>query len=111
MLLIFRRTNRRVAAMRVFLVTMFLVAITALAAPAQAGCFAVYKAKRDKPLKLHYGVMQLDISPCTMSAGVKRTVALRLMAAGWTLLQVQSVFDDSGLESKKRDAGQYFLRF
>lgn len=88
-----------------------LVALAWLAAPAHAACYADYKAKRDNPLQLHYGVIQIDSTPCAMSNTVQSTVAGRLKAAGWQLLQVQSVFDDAGLEKRKRDAGQYFLRF
>ncbi len=79
--------------------------------PLQAACFADYKASRDNPLKLHYGVIQIDTNPCAMSNDVQRIVAQRLGAAGWKLLQVQSVFTDSGLGRRKTDAGQYFLRF
>ena len=87
------------------------LALVLLATPLHAACYADYKASRDNPLKLHYGVIQIDTNPCTMSDSVQRTVAGRLGAAGWKLLQVQSVFDDSGLEQRKRDAGNYFLRF
>lgn len=79
--------------------------------PAAAACFADYKAKQGSPLRLHYGVIQLDISPCELSNAVETTVKERIAAEGWTLLQVQSVFDDSGLESRKQDAGKFFLRF
>ena len=82
-----------------------------LALPAEAACYADYKAKQENPLKLHYGVVQVDISPCAMSDSVASQVRQRLQAAGWQLLQVQSVFDDSGLGRRKQDAGQYFLRF
>jgi len=80
-------------------------------APLHAACFADYKASRDNPLKLHYGVIQIDANPCAMSGAVQRMVAQRLSAAGWKLLQVQSVFADDGLGRRKTDAGQYFLRF
>ncbi|MCG6884776.1 MAG: hypothetical protein LJE62_13580 [Silicimonas sp.] len=83
----------------------------AFACPVQAACYADYKAKQENPLKLHYGVVQVDISPCVMSENVRSSVADRLRSAGWQLLQVQSVFDDSGLGKRKRDAGQFFLRF
>ncbi|MEO1537623.1 MAG: hypothetical protein AAFR73_07810 [Pseudomonadota bacterium] len=83
----------------------------ALSAPLQAACYADYKAKQENPLKLHYGVVQVDISPCTMSDTVTSTVRQKLQAAGWQLLQVQSVFDDSGLGKRRQDAGQFFLRF
>ena len=82
-----------------------------LASPAGADCFADYKAKQESPYRLHYGVMKIDSDPCTMSNSVTATVSGRLQAAGWQLLAVQSVFDESGLESRKQDAGGYFLRF
>lgn len=78
---------------------------------AHAACYADYKAKQENPLKLHYGVVQVDISPCTMSDTLTSVVRQKLQAAGWQLLQVQSVFDDSGLGKRKQDAGQFFLRF
>lgn len=81
------------------------------AGPLHAACFADYKASRDNPLKLHYGVIKIDANPCAMSNDVQRIVATRLSAAGWKLLQVQSVFMDDGLGRRKTDAGQYFLRF
>ena len=56
-------------------------------------------------------VIQIDTNPCAMSDRVRATVANRLKGAGWQLLQVQSVFDDSGLGKRKKDAGQFFLRF
>lgn len=91
----------------------FLASLTLIAATstAEAACYADYKAKQDNPLRLHYGVMRIDTSPCAMSDKVKRTVAGRLARQGWQLLQVRSVFDDSGLETRKSDAGQFFLRF
>ena len=88
-----------------------LIATTCLAVPANAACYADYKAKRENPLNLHYGVIQIDTNPCAMSDRVRATVANRLKGAGWQLLQVQSVFDDSGLGKRKKDAGQFFLRF
>ncbi len=92
------------------LLTAFLMA-AAFAAPADAACYADYKAKQENPLKLHNGVVQVDISPCAMSNNVTSQVQRKLQSAGWQLLQVQSVFDDSGLARRKQDAGQFFLRF
>lgn len=92
-----------------FLIT--LAALVSLTTPAHAACYADYKAKRDNPLQLHYGVIKIDSAPCAMSNKVQSTVAGRLKSAGWQLLQVQSVFEDGGLDKRKSDAGQYFLRF
>ena len=82
-----------------------------LAGTAQAACYADYKAKRGNPLQLHYGVIQIDIAPCSMSNKAKSAVAGRLKSSGWTLLRVQSVFGDDGLGKRKKDAGKFFLRF
>ena len=87
-----------------------IAAFGALAAPAMAAdCYADYKAKQDQPLKLHYGVMELG-GDCSKSAA-RLEIAARLKPAGWTLLNVQSVFGPEGLDKRKADAGSYFLRF
>ena len=97
--------------MRMHLSLISLAIAVTVAAPAHAACYADYKAKKENPLKLHYGVVQVDISPCRMSDKVTSAVRSRLQSSGWQLLQVQSVFDDSGLGKRKQDAGQFFLRF
>ena len=91
------------------LVSLFTAASLVIASPVfAADCYADYKAKQDNPLRLHYGVAR--ISQC--SAGAARAeLAPRLAAQGWTLLNIVSVFDDSGLERRKQNAGPYFLRF
>lgn len=83
----------------------------AAAGAAEAACYADYKAKQENPLRLHYGVVEIDVSPCRMSEEVEEQVKRRVTAGGWTLLQVQSVFGDDGLAGRKNDAGEYFLRF
>jgi hypothetical protein len=96
--------------MRQSLFTALLGLFVALAAyPATAACYADYKAKQDDPLRLHYGVMELG-GECSRSAA-RAEIAARLQRNGWILLNVLSVFDDSGLEQRKNSAGQYFLRF
>ena len=80
----------------------------ALALPAQAECYADYKAKQDDPLRLHYGVAQ--VAACDKGAA-EAELADRLAAAGWTLLNVLSVFGPEGLEERKASAAEYFLRF
>ena len=91
--------------MKSFALLVIALIFLGLANPVHAACFADYKAKQDNPLRLHYGVMQIDTNPCNMSDSVKRTVARRLSSAGWQLLQIQSVFDDSGLVKRKSEAG------
>ena len=80
------------------------------AAPASASCYADYKAKRDNPLRLHYGVIELPDSACSPSAA-KNQIAQRISADGWKLLNVLSIFQNDGLKERKASAGQYFLRY
>jgi hypothetical protein len=93
--------------MRLLWVTALLFSFAATAGTAE--CFADYKAKRDNPLRLHYGVVQIA-GPCS-AAEARAEIAARLERNGWTLLNVVSLFDRSGLEERQRSAGQYYLRF
>ena len=87
-----------------------LALILALAAgPAGAQCFADYKAKQDDPLRLHYGVAEIA-GACT-APDAAQELAPRLAAAGWELLTVVGTFGPDGLEERRGNAGQYFLRF
>ncbi|NNK77443.1 MAG: hypothetical protein HKP40_01900 [Litoreibacter sp.] len=81
------------------------------AVPAQAECYVDYKAKKDRPLKLHYGVMQVPDNACGSRRAAAAAIAPRLASAGWTLLSVVSIFDRDGLAKRKKSAGSYFLRF
>ncbi len=83
----------------------------ATAQVAAAACFADYKAKQENPLRLHYGVVEVKAQPCKMSGEVTDQVGQRVAAGGWTLLQVETVFDETGLEAKKQDAGEFYLRY
>ena len=92
------------------LILAFLVPALALAAPAAADqCYADYKAKKDAPLRLQYGVMELQ-GPCRRGPA-QEEVARRLAAHGWILLNVVSIFGPEGLDQRKADAGNFFLRF
>ncbi len=92
------------------LIPLFAALSVALASPALAAdCYADYKAKKDGPLRLHYGVVQLR-GPCKKAAA-KAEIASRITADGWTLLNVMSVFGPEGLEQRKGNAGSYYLRF
>ncbi|MEL6914808.1 MAG: hypothetical protein AAFP13_09930 [Pseudomonadota bacterium] len=84
-------------------------AFALLASTAQAACFADYKAKQDDPLRLHYGVAEIS-GPCT-PANARVQLAPRVAEGGWTLLNIVSVFDDTGLAERQESAGLYFLRF
>jgi hypothetical protein len=90
-----------------------LAVILALAAalPAQAACYADYKAKRDNPLRLQYGVMELPDSACGDRSAAEPEVRARLAANGWELLNVVGIFGEDGLEQRRDSAGDFFLRF
>lgn len=86
-----------------------LLALSVGASSAQAACYADYKAKRDGPLQLHYGVAELSGDCSVESANAE--LADRLFREDWQLLNVLGVFDDAGLEERKDSAGEYFLRY
>lgn len=84
--------------------------LSGLAAPAFAEqCFADYKAKKDNPLRLHYGVAEL-YQGCS-KASAKPEVEARIANDGWKLLNVLSVFGPEGLAGKESSAGQFYLRY
>ena len=89
--------------------TASILALLASASIAQAACYADYKAKRDNPLRLHYGVVQV-MGECSR-ANAAATLAPRLAADGWQLLEVMETFDDDGLAQRRADAGDYYLRY
>lgn len=83
---------------------------TALTAPAFAEqCFADYKAKKDDPLRLHYGVAEL-YEGCSR-ASAQTEIKARIARDGWKLLNVLSVFGPSDLAGKEDSAGQFYLRY
>lgn len=96
--------------MKNFALPIFTALFVALALPATAAnCYADYKAKQDNPLRLHYGVAQLN-GACD-AGSARAELAARLAAQGWTLLNVMSVFGDEGLAQRRDSAGSNYLRF
>lgn len=105
---------RRLSHMKPALKSLALGALLALTAlPAAAECYADYKAKRDNPLKLQYGVISLPDRACGSTEDAAEEIAARIAVDGWTLLDVVSIFDAAGLadEKRKESAGDYFLRY
>ena len=72
-------------------------------------CFILYKAKKDNPLKLHLGLMEIDRT-CSDDA-IEVILRRRLLPAGWSLLQIVNVSQDIAVEKIKRDLGEYFLKY
>ena len=83
-----------------------LVALFSLSMPAYAACYVDYKAKKDDPLRLHYGVAEVSCG-----GDAYGELADRLAANGWTLLAIVSSFDETGLAEREASAAEYFLRF
>ena len=82
-----------------------------MAFPSHATCFADFKAKQDGPLRLMYGVIELQDPACTRPRQAERTIADRIAIEGWTLLTVLAIFGPEGLAERKDSAGPYFLRY
>lgn len=80
-----------------------------LAGAAEAACYADYKAKRDGPLRLHYGVVEIT-GECSTSNAASQ-LGPKLAADGWELLTIVGVFDDAGLDERRESAGDYYLRY
>ena len=78
---------------------------------AAAECYADYKAKKDNPLRLHYGVVQLPNPACRDRNRAVALISKRIAVGGWQLLNVMSVFGPEGLDSRRNSAGQFFLKF
>ncbi len=82
-----------------------------LAGPGMAACFADYKAKRDNPLRLHYGVIELSNAACDDPGRARAEITERLAAESWDLLTVMSTFGRDGLGQREKNAGKFFLRY
>lgn len=87
-----------------------LTCLSLLCAGQAQACYADYRAKMDHPLRLHYGVIDLPDTACSI-ADATPIITARLAASGWELLQIVSVFGSDGLAQRRSDAGSYFLRF
>jgi len=96
---------------RPFLRVLVVTALLAIAGSAQAACFADYKAKRDGPLQLHYGVIELPDAACGSTAAAAEETRRRVASGGWELLNVVSIFGADGLDQRRESAGQFYLRF
>jgi len=97
--------------MKTALYILAMSATVAFSQPAQAACYADYKAKIAQPLQLHYGVVQLPDNICSNNQQIRKNIAQRISRGGWTLLNVMSVFGPEGLSQRQDSAGNYYLKF
>ena len=96
--------------LRISRLTLVLI-LALLAQPVAAECYADYKAKQDSPLRLQYGVIQLDGGACKNKGRARDVIAQRIGRDGWKLLNVLSIFGPEGLDQRRASAGPYFLRY
>ena len=55
--------------------------------------------------------MELPDAVCVDPDLSRAEIASRIGKSGWKLLNVLSIFDETGLGDKKASAGKFFLRF
>lgn len=72
-------------------------------------CFVVYKAKKDNPLKLHLGLMQ--ISGQCLIQDIEGITSRRLDSTGWKLLKIVKTSSNIDAEKMEKDLGDYFLKY
>lgn len=92
---------------RIIAPTLLILALAALPGAAAADCYIHYKAKRDNPLRLHYGIVQVSGSCPGSPAG---TVSARISSAGWSLLNVTKVTQSPPTASERNSAGSHYYR-
>jgi hypothetical protein len=83
----------------------------AAALPAQAACYADYRAQQTNPVRFHYGVAQVSDSACGNPSAAAAELQSRLQRGGWILVDVLSTFSDDGLASRRQNAGEFYLAF
>ncbi len=81
-----------------------------LGASAQAQCFADYKAKQDNPLRLQYGIVELPATACGSVTAARAYAAPVIARSGWTLLQIESIFERSQFRARSANAGAIHRR-
>ncbi|MCC5955763.1 MAG: hypothetical protein JJU07_06645 [Natronohydrobacter sp.] len=82
-----------------------LLAGLALATQASAQCYADFKAKQDNPLRLQYGIVELPASACGSRQAATDYARPVIARSGWTLLQIESIFDASEFQRRSANAG------
>lgn len=90
---------------------LLILALVMGASAARAECYGDYKAKKDSPLQLSYGVIALPDEACQDFVLAGDITRERIAAGGWTLLRLLSVFGPEGLEQRMESAAEYYLRY
>ena len=96
--------------MRYFIALLLLALSATLPQAASADCYVAYKAKKQPPLELHFGILSLS-GTCPGKGTAASEAATRIASGGWTLLNVVSVRDTAPSAAEKANAGAYYLRY
>ncbi len=84
-----------------------ILVLLAFPSAAAADCYVHYKAKRNSPYGLHYGIVALSGNCPSSPAGV---VQSRISSGGWTILNVVKVTSSPPSSTEKRSAGSHYYR-
>ncbi len=72
-------------------------------------CFILYKAKKDNPLRLHVGIMEIE-RQC-VDTDIEVLSQQRLKPDGWSLLQIVNRLQKIDTKKLESDLGEYFLKY
>ena len=68
---------------KILLVTLFVISYPQVLF---ADCYVDYKAKKNEPLRLHYGIARIDTSVCKDRDAAVLDLRARLQTNGWKML-------------------------
>ncbi|MEZ7812919.1 MAG: hypothetical protein ACI9O0_000156 [Paracoccaceae bacterium] len=91
------------------LIPLIFVTLVFSANIARAECYYAYKAKKDNPLQLHVGVIEV-VGSCAEALN-KEALQQRLLGGGWSLLVVLGQVPQNELLTRKEQVGEFFLRY
>lgn len=96
--------------MRLTTLALALGATLTLALPASAACYAEYRASRQNPVQLAYGVAEIRGGACNAQAAAQYLQA-RLAQSGWTLQNVLSTVDSNSAPANAGYTGGHYLSY
>lgn len=85
-------------------------AVLVLALPAQAACYAEYRAARQNPVQLAYGLAEIRGGACNAQSAAQYLQA-RLAQSGWTLQNVLSTVQSNSAPANAGYTGGHYLSY
>jgi len=105
-----RLPGAKLSVMKQLLIISALFLGMTLAGQASAQCFADYKAKQDNPLRLQYGIVELPRDACGSHEAATEYARPVIAQSGWTLLQIESLFDETEFQRRSANASAIHRR-